>query len=66
MRAAGDAANLREMDDPRYRVLCLPGGLCTAAFYDDLLGPRALAAGRIQAIAKKLPGFGGVPEWVPS
>ena len=48
-------------DDPRYRVLCLPGGLCTAAFYDDLLATPALATGGIRAIATTLPGFGGVP-----
>jgi pimeloyl-ACP methyl ester carboxylesterase len=48
-------------EDPRYRVLCLPGGLCTAAFYDDLLATPALAAGGVRAIATTLPGFGGVP-----
>jgi pimeloyl-ACP methyl ester carboxylesterase len=48
-------------DDPRYRVLCLPGGLCTAAFYDDLLATPALASGWVRAIATTLPGFGGVP-----
>ena len=47
-------------DDPRYRVLCLPGGLCTAAFYDDLLAAPALTAGGVRAIATTLPGFGGV------
>lgn len=47
--------------DPRYRVLCLPGGLCTAAFYDDLLATPALATGGVRAIATTLPGFGGVP-----
>lgn len=60
MRAARDAANLGEMDEPRYRVLCLPGGLCTAAFYDDLVATHALATGGVEAIAKTLPGFGGV------
>ena len=48
-------------DDPRYRVLCLPGGLCTARFYDDVLAASALAAGGIRAFATTLPGFGGVP-----
>jgi pimeloyl-ACP methyl ester carboxylesterase len=61
MRAARDAANLAEMDEPRYRVLCLPGGLGTAAFYDDILAAPALAAGGVRAIAVTLPGFGGVP-----
>ena len=48
-------------DDPHYRVLCLPGGLCTAAFYDDLLAAPALVTGGIRAFATTLPGFGGVP-----
>jgi pimeloyl-ACP methyl ester carboxylesterase len=48
-------------DDPRSRVLCLPGGLCTAVFYDDLLAVPALAAGGVRAFATTLPGFGGVP-----
>jgi hypothetical protein len=48
-------------DDPRHRVLCLPGGLCTAVFYDDLLAMPALAAGGVRAFATTLPGFGGVP-----
>jgi pimeloyl-ACP methyl ester carboxylesterase len=55
VRRAGGA------DDPRYRVLCLPGGLCTALFYDDLLAAPALATGGVRAIATTLPGFGGVP-----
>jgi pimeloyl-ACP methyl ester carboxylesterase len=54
LRAGGAA-------DPRYRVLCLPGGLCTAAFYDELLATPALAAGGVRAFATTLPGFGGVP-----
>jgi pimeloyl-ACP methyl ester carboxylesterase len=48
-------------DDPRYRVLCLPGGLCTAVFYDDVLAVPALAAGGVRVFATTLPGFGGVP-----
>jgi pimeloyl-ACP methyl ester carboxylesterase len=48
-------------DDPHYRVLCLPGGLCTAMFYDDLLAAPALAACGVRAFATTLPGFGGVP-----
>lgn len=48
-------------DDPRYRVLCLPGGLCTAVFYDDVLAAPALTAGGVRAFATTLPGFGGVP-----
>lgn len=48
-------------DDPDHRVLCLPGGLCTAPFYDDVLAEPALAAGGVRAIATTMPGFGGVP-----
>ncbi|MFL5831549.1 MAG: alpha/beta fold hydrolase [Solirubrobacteraceae bacterium] len=48
-------------DDPDHRVLCLPGGLCTAPFYDDVLAAPALAAGGVRAIATTMPGFGGVP-----
>jgi pimeloyl-ACP methyl ester carboxylesterase len=48
-------------DEPDHRVLCLPGGLCTAAFYDDVLAMPALAAHGVRAIATTLPGFGGIP-----
>jgi pimeloyl-ACP methyl ester carboxylesterase len=48
-------------DHPDHRVLCLPGGLCTAPFYDDVLAMPALAAHGVRAIATTLPGFGGVP-----
>src|SRR5436853_4120886 len=48
-------------DDANHRVLCLPGGLATAPFYDDVLAEPALAAHRVRAIAMTLPGFGGVP-----
>ena len=50
-----------QMDEPRYRVLCMPGGLCTAVFYDDLLATPALAAGGSPGDRLTLPGFGGVP-----
>jgi pimeloyl-ACP methyl ester carboxylesterase len=58
MRAARDAANLEDMST---NVLCLPGGLGTAAFFDDIAAAPALKAGGVQAIAVTLPGFGGVP-----
>jgi pimeloyl-ACP methyl ester carboxylesterase len=48
-------------DDPRHRVLCLPGGLCTAPFYDDLLASPVLAAAGVRAFATTLPGFGNIP-----
>ena len=42
-------------------MLCLPGGLATAPFYDDVLAEPALAASGVRAIATTLPGFGRVP-----
>ena len=42
-------------------MLCLPGGLATAPFYDDVLAEPALAASGVRAIAMTLPGFGRVP-----
>ena len=42
-------------------MLCLPGGLATARFYDDVLAEPALAASGVRAIARTLPGFGRVP-----
>jgi pimeloyl-ACP methyl ester carboxylesterase len=60
-RNGGDLLRAGGADDPDHRVLCLPGGLCTAAFYDDLLEMPALARRGVRAIATTLPGFGGVP-----
>jgi pimeloyl-ACP methyl ester carboxylesterase len=48
-------------DVPQHRVLCLPGGLATAPFYDDVLAQPALVAHGVRAVATTLPGFGGVP-----
>jgi pimeloyl-ACP methyl ester carboxylesterase len=42
-------------------LLCLPGGLGTAAFFDDIAAAPALAAGGVRAVAATLPGIGGVP-----
>ena len=42
-------------------MLCLPGGLATAPFYDDVLAEPALAANGVRAIATTLPSFGRVP-----
>ena len=42
-------------------MLCLPRGLATAPFYDDVLAEPALAASGVRAIARTLPGFGRVP-----
>ncbi len=38
-------------------VLCLPGGLCTTAFYEDLMAEPALAG--VRMVAATLPGQGG-------
>ena len=59
--ASGSVLRAGGADDPDHRVLCLPGGLCTAPFYDDLLRMPALAARGVRAMATTLPGFGGVP-----
>jgi len=40
-------------------VLLLPGALCTAAFYDDLLAEPSLREAGIRFVATTLPGFGG-------
>jgi pimeloyl-ACP methyl ester carboxylesterase len=48
-------------DGAAHKVLCLPGGLCTAAFFDDLFAEPAIAEGEVRLIATTLPGFGGVP-----
>jgi pimeloyl-ACP methyl ester carboxylesterase len=40
-------------------VLLLPGALCTAAFYDDVLAVPKLSAASIRFVAATLPGHGG-------
>jgi pimeloyl-ACP methyl ester carboxylesterase len=40
-------------------VLLLPGGLCTAAFYDDVLADPRLAQAPVRLVAATVPGFGG-------
>ena len=42
-----------------HTVLLLPGALCTAAFYDDLLAEPSMSTARIRFIATTMPGFGG-------
>jgi pimeloyl-ACP methyl ester carboxylesterase len=59
--ANGSVLRAGGADVPAHRVLCLPGGLATAPFYDDVLAQPALAASGVRAIATTLPGFGGVP-----
>ena len=45
--------------DAEHAALLLPGGLCTAAFYDDVLADPQLADSRIRLAAATVPGFGG-------
>ena len=42
-----------------HTVLLLPGALCTAAFYDDLLAQPSLSTTPIRFVATTIPGFGG-------
>lgn len=42
-------------------VLLLPGALCSAAFYDDLIAEQRVKEASIRFVATTLPGFGGTP-----
>jgi pimeloyl-ACP methyl ester carboxylesterase len=42
-----------------HSVLLLPGALCTAAFYDDLLAEPSMSKAPIRFVATTVPGFGG-------
>jgi pimeloyl-ACP methyl ester carboxylesterase len=42
-----------------HSVLLLPGALCTAGFYDDLLAEPSISEAPIRFVATTLPGFGG-------
>src|SRR5215467_12675353 len=42
-----------------HTVLLLPGALCTAAFYDDLLAEPSMSKTPIRFVATTIPGFGG-------
>ena len=42
-----------------HAVLLLPGALCTAVFYDDLIAEPSLRRASIRFVATTLPGFGG-------
>ena len=42
-----------------HAVLLLPGALCTAAFYDDLLAEPSTSETSIRFVATTIPGFGG-------
>ncbi len=45
--------------DAQHTALLLPGGLCTAMFYDELMSEPSLASVRLVAVT--LPGHGGTP-----
>jgi len=45
--------------DAAHTVLLLPGGMCTAVFYEELMAEPALAGVRLVAVT--LPGHGGTP-----
>jgi pimeloyl-ACP methyl ester carboxylesterase len=48
-------------EDADHSVLLLPGALCTARFYDDLLAEPSIRDAPIRFVATTLPGFGGTP-----
>ncbi|MFJ3788577.1 alpha/beta fold hydrolase [Kitasatospora sp. NPDC090091] len=45
-------------EHPRHRVLLLPGGMCSAEFYADVMAEPALAGAGLATVAVTLPGFG--------
>lgn len=45
--------------DARATVLLLPGGMCSGAFYEDLMAAPALASAPVRLIAATLPGHAG-------
>jgi pimeloyl-ACP methyl ester carboxylesterase len=55
--------SLREYgpEDAEHSLLLLPGGLCTATFYDDLAAELGRRGGSLRLIAATLPGHGGTP-----
>lgn len=42
-----------------HTVLLVPGGMCTAAFFDDLMKEPKLSGASIRLVAATVPGFGG-------
>ena len=61
MHAQHEGWKLREFGPASgdHVVLLLPGALCTAAFYDDVLAVPKLSAASIRFVAATLPGHGG-------
>lgn len=47
--------------DAAHSVLLLPGGLCTTAFYEDLMSQPKLVRAPVRLVAATLPGFGNTP-----
>ena len=47
--------------DAEHAVLLLPGGMSTAAFYDDLVAESRLREASLRLVAATLPGHGGTP-----
>src|SRR4051794_3204611 len=45
--------------DAQRAVLLLPGGLCTADFYDDILAEPGIRDAPVRRVATTTPGFGG-------
>ncbi|MFF0416064.1 alpha/beta fold hydrolase [Kitasatospora sp. NPDC004745] len=45
--------------DARHRVVLIPGGMCSAVWYEDVLADPSLAAAGIRLTAVTQPGFGG-------
>jgi pimeloyl-ACP methyl ester carboxylesterase len=48
--------------DAGQTVLLLPGGLCTATFYDETMAAAPLAGAPVRLVAATLPGFGRTPH----
>ncbi|WP_329298108.1 alpha/beta hydrolase [Streptomyces sp. NBC_00659] len=56
-----DAWDIKESGpaDAGTRVLLLPGGMCSTAFYDDLMAAPPLASAPVRLVAATLPGHAG-------
>ncbi|MET8136879.1 alpha/beta hydrolase [Streptomyces sp. NPDC005251] len=56
-----DAWDIKESGpaDAGARVLLLPGGMCSTAFYDDLMAAPPLATAPVRLVAATLPGHAG-------
>ena len=61
-RVSGQDWDIRESgpSDAESTVLLLPGGMCTAVFFEPIMD--ALVAAPVHVVAATLPGFGGTPH----